>query len=138
MKKNHDNKIIAIYRRNHPSLESVDSILSNQRKRNRETSHHRQGISISEADDMPSANVSKKRKMITFGTNKRTKQPNASVSSKESTKRSHASMLSKNKETMQENTKNIVQSGRKKKKQKPLKVFWGGVVKANNHHSYSR
>ena len=70
---------------------------------------------------------SKKRKMITFGTNKRTKQPNASVSSKESTKRSHASMLSKNKETMQENTKNIVQSGRKKKKQKPLEVFWGEI-----------
>ena len=58
--------------------------------------------------------------VFTFGTNKRTKQPNASVSSKESTKRSHASMSSKDKETMQENTKNIVQSGRKKKKQKPL------------------
>jgi|TARA_B110000285_G_scaffold88500_1_gene101434 hypothetical protein len=94
MKKNHDNKIIAIYRRNHPSLASVDSILLNQRKRKRETSDHRQGISISEEDDVSSANVGKKRKMIT---KERTKQPNASVSSKESTKRSHASMSSKNK-----------------------------------------
>jgi hypothetical protein len=91
MKKNHDNKIIAIYRRNHPSLASFDSILLNQRKRKRETSDRRQGISISEEDDVSSAN-SKKRRMIT---KERTKQPNASVTSKESTKRSHASMLSK-------------------------------------------